>query len=170
MRLDNKGREVHDMIISSAEFAGELNKFCNWYTGVPDSMLNKIIPNLTPYYFAPRENHAISMAFGARLGGRKSCVLMQNSGLGLCIDAIFGLNDLYRVGTLIVLTHRGELKWEEIQHQDWGQKTIKLLDASGIEYFDLQQLGVEAIKLAEKKAFEENITSAIILHRGNIDE
>ena len=78
------------------------------------------------------------MAFGAALAGRKPVILIQNSGLGLLLDALFGLNQLYKIGVLLVISNRGELSWEEIQHKLWGERCLSLLNLCQIPTFDLK--------------------------------
>ena len=83
MRLDTKGRALYPLIDSGLNVAKSLNEEFDWLSGVPDSMFKGVLPTLNNYHPAPRENHALAMAFGAGLGGKKACLLIQNSGLGL---------------------------------------------------------------------------------------
>ncbi len=170
LRLDDRGRSVNPFICSSSQLASALQESCDWFSGVPDSMFRKVQPLLAPYLTAPRENHAIASAFGARLGGKRPCVMMQNSGLGLCGDALYGLFHLYGMGVLLLITWRGELEWEEPQHQHWGQRTLEYLSVLDVPVFDIQTLGLRGLAEASSKAFVENCPVAAVLHRGNIDE
>ncbi len=169
-RLDNKGRPLHDQVCTAEEFAAELMKHCDWFSAVPDSVIRKVIPQLSPYHFSPRENHSIGAAFGARLGGKTPCVLMQNSGLGLALDALLGLFALYRQGLLLVVSNRGELDWEEVQHQDWGTLTIPLLKTTGFKIVDFEQEGLPGVGRAAKLAATTAEVVVLLLHRGNLDE
>ncbi len=171
MSRDNtKGKKFFPQICLSKEFAAELTRYCDCFSAVPDSVIKQVLPRLTPFFFAPRENHAIGMAFGARLAGKRPCVLMQNSGLGLALDAILGLFVLYKQGVLLVVSNRGELAWEEAQHQDWGDITVPLLAAAGITTIDFAQQGLPAIKQACRMVENEHRVVALMLHRGNLDE
>ena len=96
--------------------------------------------------------------------------MMQNSGLGLCGDALYGLFHLYKMGVLLLITWRGELEWEEPQHHHWGQRTLEYLSVLDVPVFDVQTLGLGAIAEASRQAFVENRVAAVLLHRGNIDE
>ena len=157
-------------IMDSDEFVSKLIHNANWFSGVPDSVFKKIIPKLDPFYLASRENHSIAMGFGASLAGMKPAILIQNSGLGLSLDALFGLHQLYGVGILLIISNRGELDWEEIQHKSWGECTMNLLNLCKITTFDFGELGGMAIEEAAKVAFNEHKISAVIIHRGNVDE
>ncbi|MFB3901887.1 MAG: hypothetical protein ACE15E_00400 [Acidobacteriota bacterium] len=169
-RTDQKGRRLRPFIGSARELAAGLGRYCDWYSGVPDSMFRRVLPSLVPYYRAARENHALGMAFGARLGGSRPCVLMQNSGLGLSLDVALGLFGLYRLGALVVVAQRGELEWEEPQHKDWGEKTVPVLRAMDIPVYDFEQGRLDALALAAGTAFEDDRIAVLLIHRGNIDE
>ena len=170
MRLDPRGRPLYPLVCSAADLAQALLERCDWFSGVPDSMFRSLLPRLVPYTAAPRENHALAMAFGVRLGGGRPCVLFQNSGLGLCGDVLYGLFDLYRTGVMMVVACRGELEWEEPQHRTWGRKTRDYLSVLDTQAFDLQELGLQAVARTAERAFRRNQPAALLIHRGNIDE
>ena len=64
----------------------------NFFTGVPDSglkpFINEIIESGVKHIIATNEGQAIGIAVGAELAGKKSCVYLQNSGLGNIINPI----------------------------------------------------------------------------------
>ena len=156
-------------IVDSVEFSNELMNHANWFSGVPDSVFKKTISRLNPFYLASRENHAIGMAFGAALAGKRPAVLIQNSGLGLMIDALFGLQQLYEVGVLLIVSNRGELDWEETQHQRWGDVTKDLLKSIDVPVFDFSD-GFSSLEKAAELGFKKQKISVLLIHRGNIDE
>jgi sulfopyruvate decarboxylase subunit alpha len=85
----------------------------NFFTGVPCSLLAELwlqLECLPPDVYVPavREDCALGMAAGAWLGGRCPCVLMQNSGLGTCMNALVSLHQLYELPALLVVSWRGE--------------------------------------------------------------
>jgi sulfopyruvate decarboxylase TPP-binding subunit len=170
MRQDAQGRPLYPQVCTSAAFADQLKLHCDWFSAVPDSVIKRVLPLLTPYQFAPRENHAVGAAFGAAIAGKRPCVLLQNSGLGLALDALLGLFRLYGQGLLLVVSNRGELAWEEVQHQDWGVITPPLLKATGFPVFDFEEGGLPSIDSAARAAFEEGEIAVVLLHRGNLDE
>jgi len=163
-------RKMHPLVCSSEDFAKELMKYCDWFTGVPDSVLKNCLKLLEPYYFSSRENHAVSMSFGALMGAKKPCVLMQNSGLGLTIDVLLGLFRLYERGLFLVVSNRGELDWEEIQHHEWGTLTIPLLKTLDISIVDFEEKGLNGVQQAFHMAYLNNTIVVLLVHRGNLDE
>ncbi len=169
MREDSKGRPLFDEVMATKVLVKFLTDNFDIFTGVPDSMFGGIIPMLKKYIPAPRENHAVGIAFGAALAGQKACVLMQNSGIGLCGDALLGLQRLHCTGVVLLITLRGELEWEEVQHHDWAKCTYDVLKAYDIKIYDYEKLGEKAI-LAASEESNNGLISAVILHRGNIHE
>lgn len=170
MRQDNLGRELFDLKTKATDFAAVLERHCDWFSCVPDSIFKEVLPALQEWHFAPRENHAIAMAFGARLAGKKPVVLIQNSGLGLCLDALLGTFMLYRQGLLMVVSNRGVLPWEEVQHRDWGAITEPLLSAVGIHQVSFDSEGFAGLEHAVELVREENKVVALVVQRGNLDE
>ena len=169
MRTDNKGRTIFDLQSTAFEFAVELEKHFNYFASVPDSVYNKVLDHLKHWEYPSRENHAIAMAFGAHLAGHKPCVLIQNSGLGLCIDALLGTFRLYNQGLMMVVTNRGILEWEEVQHQDWGAITSDLLSACQIPIISFNEKGLAGIKMAAEIVNKNGIV-VLLIERGNINE
>ena len=71
----------------------------NFFTGVPCSLFEGVTRILDGeprygYISAVREDSAIGIAAGAYLGGRQPVILMQNSGLGVCMNEIVSLNQI----------------------------------------------------------------------------
>ena len=80
----------------------------NFFTGVPDSTFKGVINILendvtVSYIPAVREDAAIGLATGAYLGGHRPMVLMQNSGLGVSINALASLPILYQIPMLVLI-------------------------------------------------------------------
>ena len=160
-------REYYPWVTTPRSLAITIREACNFYTGVPDSVLAPVIDLLPGYVPAPRENHAVAIAAGVRLGGGRPCVLMQNSGLGLCVDTVFGLQNLYKLGVLLIVSNRGELPWEEVQHQEWGRKTDSILRVMGVRSFDIQDK-MDVVRVAANLAFDKERPVAVLVHRGNL--
>ncbi len=81
-----------------------------------------------------REEEGVGLCAGAWMGGRKPALLMQNSGLGNCINALASLDMLYGIPLLMVISHRGG-KGEPIVGQvPMGRLTVPLLQTMNISY------------------------------------
>lgn len=84
----------------------------DYFAGVPCSLLKGVIRRFDNepkwgYESAVREDSAIGMAAGAYMAGRKPAVFMQNSGLGVSLNALVSLNSIYEIPSLIVVSWRG---------------------------------------------------------------
>ena len=99
-----------------------------FFTGVPDSglkpFINDIIESEFEHVIATNEGQAIGIAVGAELAGKKSCVYLQNSGLGNIINPITSLCIPHDIRPLIVVGHRHTLP----QHKVMGEIDEKMLD------------------------------------------
>jgi phosphonopyruvate decarboxylase len=85
----------------------------NFFTGVPCSLFEGVTRVLDAepryaYVSAVREDSAMGIAAGAYLGGRQPVVLMQNSGLGVSMNALVSLNQIYDIPALLVVSWRGQ--------------------------------------------------------------
>ena len=113
----------------------ELSKYgYNFFTGVPCSHLTSVINGVInskkiKYVGATSEGEAIGIASGAWLAGKKSVVMIQNSGLGNTINPLTSLNYPFRIPILLISTWRGDPKTnDEPQHKLIGEKTRKILE------------------------------------------
>lgn len=111
----------------------------NFATGVPCAAQKKILPLFFHdpkmiYIKAAREEDAIGIATGAYLAEKKPIVLMQNSGLANCINALASLCISYKIPLLLLVTWRGypKDKDEPPYHHVMGKSTIKLMNDLGI--------------------------------------
>ena len=160
----------HKQIMTGLDLAGQLMEICDYFTGVPDGVLKKVFSNVSPYYPAPREDHALAMAFGAQMVGKKPCVFMQNSGVGYIGDVLLGLTTLYKTGVVMVVGCRGEFENEEPQHQAWGYyRTRSLLGTYGVRMIDLMEKENVVIRAADVMN-RLKAPVAIMIRRGVIDE
>jgi phosphonopyruvate decarboxylase len=121
----------------SAAFLEALrNEGYDFFTGVPCSLLKGVIRRFDAepewgYVSAVREDSAIGLAAGAWMAGRKPAVFMQNSGLGVCMNALVSLNLIYDIPALIVVSWRGEGGKDAPEHIIMGdimQRYFDLID------------------------------------------
>jgi sulfopyruvate decarboxylase subunit alpha len=82
-----------------------------------------------------REEEGVGISAGAHLGGKRSVLLMQNSGLGNSINALASLNGLYKIPLLMIISHRGGEGETIVGQVPMGRLTPKLLDAMEIPRF-----------------------------------
>lgn len=158
-------------------------KFCellkdsgfDFYSGVPCSILKNIINFLSEneeftYIPATREDEALGITVGAYMGGKRSVVLMQNSGLGTSINALTSLILLYRFPILLVISWRGYLGKDAPEHLLMGKNMMDFLKVMNIPTKILSRDILEGQIADSARLLEErNIPVALILKRGVIE-
>lgn len=147
------------------------------YTGVPCSFLTPFInyvinDNALEYIASTNEGDALATTSGSVIGGQRSIVMMQNSGLGNAVSPITSLSYIFRIPFLIIVTHRGEpgVK-DEPQHELMGQITEELFNTMQIpsETFPSETKEIiPALQRAEKFMSKENRPYAFIIKKGSI--
>jgi phosphonopyruvate decarboxylase len=111
----------------------------DFFTGVPCSLFEGVtrILDAEPrygYVSAVREDSAIGLAAGAYLGGRRPVVFMQNSGLGVSVNALVSLNQIYRIPVLLVVSWRGQDGRDAPEHLVMGAIQEDFLRLLGIPF------------------------------------
>ena len=75
-----------------------------------------------------REEEGIGLCAGAYLGGKRTAILMQNSGLGNSINALKSLTELYGFPLLMIMSHRGTEGGNICGQVPMGQTTPLILE------------------------------------------
>ena len=134
------GSAVSGEPVAPARVVGALRELgYDFFTGVPCSLISGLIAELerdpeTPYYPETREDAAVGLACGAMMAGKQPVVLMQNSGLGVCINALASLTLMYRTPCLLLITWRGYQGKDAPEHIIMGDVCGQLLEILGIPY------------------------------------
>jgi sulfopyruvate decarboxylase alpha subunit len=110
------------------------------------------------------EEEGVAVATGAWLGGMRSVLLMQSSGVGNCINML-SLPVQTRAPLLMLVTMRGE--WDEFNpwQMPVGQATQGLLEAVGVRVFRAET-GidvVETVEQAARMAFDADQQIAVLI-------
>ena len=127
-------------MLSSQNFVDQLTgKGFNFFTGVPCSLLSGLISCLeeapdVPYIPAVREDAAVGLCAGAYMAGSLPVLLMQNSGLGYCLNAFTSLNLIYKIPTLVIMSWRGCGGKDAPEHIIMGEINEDLLKTAGMDY------------------------------------
>jgi sulfopyruvate decarboxylase alpha subunit len=106
-------------------------------TGVPCSLVGPVIAELDRrglYHGETREDAALGVAAGAYLGGKLPLVVMQNSGLGVSLNALGSLHLLYEIPALLLVTWRGFEGKDAPEHLVMGDVLPGLFDLFGIPH------------------------------------
>jgi sulfopyruvate decarboxylase alpha subunit len=109
----------------------------DFFVGVPCSLVRTLLIELERrglYLGETREDAGLGVAAGAYLGGRTPVVVMQNSGLGVSLNALGSLHLLYRLPCLLVVTWRGYGGADAPEHLVMGEVLPGLLELVGIPF------------------------------------
>lgn len=116
------------------------------FTGVPCSFITALIDTAISsseinYIGAANEGDAVAIACGAELGGKRSVVMFQNSGLGNAINPLTSLTATFRIPVLIISTWRGQPGQapDEPQHEIMGRITPGLFDLMDIPWSEVPE-------------------------------
>ncbi|MHC4267398.1 MAG: thiamine pyrophosphate-binding protein [Planctomycetota bacterium] len=163
-------------MLKSGDFAQVLiSSGYDFFTGVPCTIIGNLITNLTDrsdvtYIPAVREDVAVGVASGAYMTGKIPVVLMQNSGLGQCLNALTSLNLIYKLPCLLIVTWRGFEGKDAPEHLVMGKTCKKLLDTVGIPHFTFNPDNIRTFVNHSYKLITENKGPvALFLKKGIID-
>ena len=148
-----------------------------FFTGVPCSLLSGLIYELEDqkwearYVPSVREDAAVGLCVGAYLAGTMPVLLMQNSGLGYCLNAFTSLNLIYKIPALVIMSWRGKAGKDAPEHIIMGDIDQELLKTVGMEYSILSAENCEeVIKKAKQKIYVEKLPYTLIVEKGLFDE
>lgn len=157
-------------------FGEELRKSgFSFFSGVPCSYLKNLINyaiNETDYVAAANEGDAVAIAAAASIGGQKSVVLMQNSGLTNAVSPLTSLIYPFRIPLLGFVSLRGEPGVpDEPQHELMGRITTQLLELMDVEWQylsrDLEEAKRQLIQANEQ--IDRNRPFFFVVKKGTFD-
>ena len=163
-------------MLSSKVFSELLSKKgFNFYAGVPCSLLSGLIRIIeddpdTPYFPAVREDAAVGLCAGAYLAGKLPVVLMQNSGLGYCLNAFTSLNLIYKIPTLVIMSWRGEDKSDAPEHIIMGEINQNLLQTADMKYSVLSGDNYQECLNTACQNIEAGLPHTLLVGKGYFNE
>ena len=153
---------------------------CNFFTGVPDSILKELSFSLqnqskNNHIIATSEGAAVSLGIGHYLSTKKiPCIYMQNSGLSNALNPLISIahKKVYSIPLILIIGWRGSPKTsDEPQHNVKGKITENILKLLNIKYKiirrdkDLKKFD-KLIKDAKKK----NSIVACLIEKGTLEK
>ena len=168
-------------MISSSSCLSEFKKngYYN-FTGTPCSYLKPFINSVIDddeldFIETTNEGDAVALASGAYLGGIKSVVMFQNSGLGNAINPLTSLSYTMKLPFIGIVTLRGEVDGpsDEPQHELMGKITTDLLDIMEIPwaYFptDLDKIS-GALFFADKICSSKKTPFFFVMRKDSVEK
>jgi sulfopyruvate decarboxylase subunit alpha len=163
-------------MLSSQSFIDQLtdNGF-NFFTGVPCSLLSGLISSLdetqdVSYIPAVREDAAVGLCAGAFMAGARPVLLMQNSGLGYCLNAFTSLNLIYKIPTLVIMSWRGCGGKDAPEHIIMGEINENLLKTAGMDYAIITPENHEEVLQQALAKIKEGLPFTLLVKKGIFDE
>src|SRR5262245_38548308 len=107
------------------------------FATVPDYIVTQTLEHLWPdegcrVITVTREEEGLGMLSGAYLGGKRGALLMQNSGLGNCVNTLGSLNLAAQIPVVLVISHRGDLGEFNPAQVPMGQAAERILEAMDV--------------------------------------
>jgi len=163
-------------MLSSQSFIDRLTE-CgfNFFTGVPCSLLSGLISCLeeapdVPYIPAVREDAAVGLCAGAYMAGSLPVLLMQNSGLGYCLNAFTSLNLIYKIPTLVIMSWRGCGGNDAPEHIIMGEINEDLLKTAGMDYAVITPENHQDVLQRAVRKINEGLPFTLLVKKGIFDE
>lgn len=101
--------------------------------------------------YVTREEEGVALASGLRTANKNPLLLIQQSGMGNLLNAVFTLADPYDINFSIVVLIRGEQDENAIHHYS-SMRTLQLLKLMDGKKIDLSEMQLEAgLELIRKK-------------------
>jgi sulfopyruvate decarboxylase alpha subunit len=140
------------------------------YATVPDYIVSQVLDHLWQdpecrVVTATREEEGLGMLSGAYLAGQRGALLMQNSGLGNCVNTLASLNLAAQIPVVMVISHRGDLGEFNPAQVPMGQAVERILDALEVRYIrpsSIDELEAQADGLI-KLGYTRSLPVAFIL-------
>ena len=164
--------DLHNLV------AGCIKSGLDFFTGVPDSLLNDFCnylnSNMPPasHVMAANEGNAIAIAAGHYLAtGRIPVVYMQNSGIGNAMNPLLSLahGTVYAIPMVLVIGWRGDpAVTDHAQHRRQGELTPVLLEDMDIPFRVLanEETLMDDFKWAAEQARQISSPVALVAKKG----
>ena len=138
---------------------------------LPDQWLGSLIreceadPAITHIRLA-REDDGVGICAGAFLGGRKSALICQNSGVLLSVNALGGVAFHHQIPFLILAAHRGCFDDNQYYQMYKGRVTERVLEGMGLPHYVID--GPEQLSMIEhgaRQAFLSRMPVVLLLRK-----
>lgn len=162
--MTTKTRHWSDDVFAEMK-ARDIQSVCTIPDGGLTQLLNMVVADKDMRLVTlSTEEEGIGVATGQWLGGKRSMIAMQSSGVGNCINAL-GIPVTMRAPCLMLVTMRGQ--WGEFNpwQVPMGQATQTVLEAVGVRCFPVEkpdEIG-ETFAAAADIAFNSRLSAAVLV-------
>ena len=124
---------IDQQIVKIIEDAG-VDIICSVPCNLLGGVMKLIDHGLIRHVPVTREEEGVGIAAGAALTGFRPLLLMQNSGLGNCVNALASLTNFYKLPLFLLMSYRGSASERIAAQKPMGAAAPAVLDALGISY------------------------------------
>ena len=119
-------------------------------------------PHMRPIVLTTEEE-GVASSCGAWLGGQKSVLLMQSSGVGNTVNAIASIVSSCQFPLFMIVTMRGQYGESNPWQMPMGQAVVPVLKSLGMHVFEVEtdEEAAEAIEAGLKMAFVSKLVKLI---------
>jgi len=120
--------------------------------------------------FVTNEGEGAGIAAGAWLGGKKSVLIMENSGLRMATEALARLGWTHGIPVMMIMSHRGEIgeaNWWGIAHSQAMEPILRALNIPYIIVRDEREIK-GAIRRASKHMATSLYHVALVMSGGTL--
>jgi len=153
---------------------------CDFFTGVPDSVLKELSSSLQKkskknHVIASNEGSAVSLGIGHYLSTKKlPCIYMQNSGLSNALNPLISIahEKVYAIPLILIIGWRGSPRVkDEPQHNVKGKITQEILKLLNIKYTILRSKSdLEKFDKQIKISKKNNSIVACLIEQGTLEK
>lgn len=155
---------------SEAIYDGLKDAGIDFIVSVPCVNLSKLLdmidedPEIT-HIPVTREEEGIGICAGAYLGGKRTAILMQNSGFGNSINALKSLMELYEFPLIMIMSHRGTEGENIVGQVPMGESTPLILEAMDYKFFkpSTPEAAYDDVRLSWELSEDEGKPVSILL-------
>ena len=109
----------------------------DFFASVPCKLLDGLLKRLAldediSYTPVSREEDGVGLLAGAYMAGRRSALVMQNSGFGNSVNAVCSLLNYYKIPLIFVISHRGSPGEPVAAQRVMGDAVTDIMAAAGV--------------------------------------
>src|SRR3954452_15063603 len=132
------GADLHQRVVDTLVSGGATfyaSVPCNTFTG-----LLRVLDQDPRVQHVPvtREEEGLGLCAGAALAGRLPVLVMQNSGLGNCLNAILSCNQFYALPLVLLTSYRGGPDETIDAQRPMGGAMRALLSAIAVDHLEFE--------------------------------
>jgi len=150
-------------IVDSMERAG-VDLVCSVPCNLLSGILRLLDAGRVRHVPVTREEEGVGIAAGAALAGGRPLLLMQNSGLGNCVNALASLSTLYELPLFLLMSCRGGAHEPIAAQKPMGAAAPAMLEALGIPCsFIATEADLGQLERAMRSAYTDSTVRAAFL-------